>query len=76
MAKSVEIFDTTLRDGEQTPGAKLSPRDKFEIALELDTLGVDIIELGFPSSSPDDFNVDLFAMFIFTGTHSSVFVTA
>ncbi|MBO6517819.1 MAG: 2-isopropylmalate synthase [Bacteroidia bacterium] len=57
MSKQIQIFDTTLRDGEQAPGSKLSPGEKLEIALELDLLGVDVIELGFPCSSPDDFEV-------------------
>jgi 2-isopropylmalate synthase len=52
----VQIFDTTLRDGEQVPGCKLDTQQKLEIAARLDTLGVDIIEAGFPVSSPGDFN--------------------
>jgi len=51
----VLIFDTTLRDGEQTPGASLNVNEKLQIALQLDVLGVDIIEAGFPRSSPGDF---------------------
>jgi 2-isopropylmalate synthase len=51
----VYIFDTTLRDGEQVPGCKLNSKEKIEIALELEALGVDIIEAGFPISSPGDF---------------------
>lgn len=47
----VRIFDTTLRDGEQTPGVSLIPEEKMEIALQLDKLGVDAIEAGFPSAS-------------------------
>lgn len=50
------IFDTTLRDGEQVPGCQLSTPEKVEIAVELESLGVDIIEAGFPVSSPGDFN--------------------
>lgn len=50
------VFDTTLRDGEQSPGATLTPGEKLRIAHELDALGVDIIEAGFPISSPDDFD--------------------
>ena len=50
------IFDTTLRDGEQVPGCKLNPTEKIEIALALEALGVDIIEAGFPISSPGDFD--------------------
>jgi len=48
------IFDTTLRDGEQSPGASLTSDEKLKIALQLEKLGVDIIEAGFPISSPDD----------------------
>ncbi|MCH5717560.1 hypothetical protein MKP07_15830 [Niabella hibiscisoli] len=48
----VFIFDTTLRDGEQVPGCKLNTEEKIKLALELETLGVDIIEAGFPVSSP------------------------
>jgi 2-isopropylmalate synthase len=49
------IFDTTLRDGEQAPGASLTSEQKLEIAFQLEKLGVDIIEAGFPIASPDDF---------------------
>ncbi|HVU84193.1 MAG TPA: 2-isopropylmalate synthase, partial [Puia sp.] len=49
------IFDTTLRDGEQVPGCKLNTKEKLELALELEDLGVDVIEAGFPISSPGDF---------------------
>jgi 2-isopropylmalate synthase len=49
------IFDTTLRDGEQVPGCKLATPQKIELALQLEALGVDIIEAGFPVSSPGDF---------------------
>lgn len=52
----VQIFDTTLRDGEQVPGCKLDTEQKLVIAERLDNLGVDIIEAGFPISSPGDFN--------------------
>ncbi len=55
MAEKVYIFDTTLRDGEQVPGAKLSKEQKVKIAKQLAALGVDIIEGGFPISSPGDF---------------------
>ena len=51
----VEIFDTTLRDGEQVPGCKLDPVTKLVIAEQLDHLGVDVLEAGFPISSPGDF---------------------
>ena len=57
MAKEhVQIFDTTLRDGEQVPGCKLDTQNKLIIAERLDLLGVDIIEAGFPISSPGDFH--------------------
>ncbi|MEP6950407.1 MAG: 2-isopropylmalate synthase [Ginsengibacter sp.] len=49
------IFDTTLRDGEQVPGCKLNTKEKIELALDLEQLGVDVIEAGFPISSPGDF---------------------
>ncbi len=52
----VQIFDTTLRDGEQVPGCKLNTQQKLIIARQLDLLGVDVIEAGFPVSSPGDFN--------------------
>ncbi|RME07616.1 MAG: 2-isopropylmalate synthase [Anaerolineae bacterium] len=51
----VRIFDTTLRDGEQSPGASLTSSEKLEIARNLARLGVDVIEAGFPAASPDDF---------------------
>ena len=51
----VRIFDTTLRDGEQSPGATLNADEKLEIARQLARLGVDIVEAGFPVASPDDF---------------------
>ena len=52
----VQIFDTTLRDGEQVPGCKLDTRNKLIIAERLDELGVDVLEAGFPISSPGDFD--------------------
>ena len=52
----VQIFDTTLRDGEQVPGCKLNTQQKLVIAKRLDLLGVDVIEAGFPMSSPGDFH--------------------
>ena len=52
----IYIFDTTLRDGEQVPGCKLNADEKIELALALEDLGVDIIEAGFPISSPGDFD--------------------
>lgn len=55
MSEKVIIFDTTLRDGEQAPGASLNLREKLEVAHQLVALGVDVIEGGFPIASPDDF---------------------
>ncbi|MDD5571760.1 MAG: 2-isopropylmalate synthase, partial [Bacteroidales bacterium] len=52
----VFIFDTTLRDGEQVPGCQLNTEEKIEVALALEELGVDVIEAGFPISSPGDFD--------------------
>ncbi len=54
--KKIIIFDTTLRDGEQSPGASLDIREKIEIAKQLDRLGVDVIEAGFPIASKGDFS--------------------
>jgi len=50
----IRIFDTTLRDGEQSPGASLTSAEKIDIARQLARLGVDVIEAGFPAASPDD----------------------
>src|SRR3989337_2789103 len=55
MEGRVYIFDTTLRDGEQSPGISLNTREKLEIAEQLKRLGVDVIEAGFPITSPGDF---------------------
>jgi len=55
MAKQIKIFDTTLRDGEQVPGCKLNHRQKLLVAKQLEALGVDVLEAGFPISSPGDF---------------------
>ncbi|MEO8172658.1 MAG: 2-isopropylmalate synthase [Sediminibacterium sp.] len=55
MDQQVFIFDTTLRDGEQVPGCKLNTREKLDLAQKLEALGVDVIEAGFPISSPGDF---------------------
>ena len=55
MNRNIFVFDTTLRDGEQSPGAKLNTQQKVELAQQLEKLGVDIIEAGFPISSPSDF---------------------
>ncbi|HPA34756.1 MAG TPA: 2-isopropylmalate synthase [Chitinophagales bacterium] len=56
MDNKVYIFDTTLRDGEQVPGCQLNTVEKIEVALALEELGVDVLEAGFPISSPGDFN--------------------
>ncbi|HEX8545946.1 MAG TPA: 2-isopropylmalate synthase [Cytophagaceae bacterium] len=56
MADKVYIFDTTLRDGEQVPGCQLNTEEKIKVAIALEELGVDVIEAGFPISSPGDFN--------------------
>jgi 2-isopropylmalate synthase len=55
MSNRVYVFDTTLRDGEQVPGCQLNTQEKIMVARELEALGVDIIEAGFPISSPEDF---------------------
>ena len=55
MSEIIKIFDTTLRDGEQSPGASMNIEEKIRIALQLEKLGVDIIEAGFAASSPGDF---------------------
>ena len=55
MGQQVFIFDTTLRDGEQVPGCKLNTKEKLALAVRLEELGVDILEAGFPVSSPGDF---------------------
>ena len=55
MSRKIHIFDTTLRDGEQSPGAAMNAKEKMEIAKQLARLGVDIIEAGFPIASPGDF---------------------
>ena len=55
MSEKVYIFDTTLRDGEQSPGASMNTEEKLEITRQLVRLGVDVIEAGFPVSSPGDF---------------------
>ena len=56
MSDKIFIFDTTLRDGEQVPGCQLNTVEKIEVAKSLEELGVDVIEAGFPVSSPGDFN--------------------
>lgn len=55
MSERIYIFDTTLRDGEQVPGCRLNTQEKIEVAKKLEGLGVDVIEAGFPVSSPGDF---------------------
>ncbi len=55
MSEKVKIFDTTLRDGEQSPGASMNTEEKIQIAKQLERLGVDIIEAGFAAASPGDF---------------------
>jgi 2-isopropylmalate synthase len=55
LSKRIVIFDTTLRDGEQSPGASMNLEEKLRMAVQLDALGVDVIEAGFPMASEDDF---------------------
>lgn len=55
MSNRIQIFDTTLRDGEQVPGCQLNTEEKLQVAEQLELLGVDVIEAGFPISSPGDF---------------------
>lgn len=55
MSRKIKIFDTTLRDGEQSPGCSMNFSEKMEMARQLERLGVDVIEAGFPVSSPEDF---------------------
>ena len=55
MSDRIYIFDTTLRDGEQVPGCQLNTIEKIQVARTLESLGVDVIEAGFPVSSPGDF---------------------
>jgi 2-isopropylmalate synthase len=55
MSNKIQIFDTTLRDGEQVPGCQLNTEEKLQVAEQLELLGVDVIEAGFPISSPGDF---------------------
>ena len=56
MDNKIIIFDTTLRDGEQSPGASMNTEEKIQIALQLQKLGVDVIEAGFAAASPGDFD--------------------
>lgn len=53
---TIIIFDTTLRDGEQSPGASMNTEEKIQIALQLQKLGVDVIEAGLAAASPGDFD--------------------
>jgi len=55
MNERIAIFDTTLRDGEQSPGCSMNLEEKLRMARQLDALGVDVIEAGFPIASEDDF---------------------
>ncbi|MEA3427927.1 MAG: 2-isopropylmalate synthase, partial [Thermodesulfobacteriota bacterium] len=55
MNEKVIIFDTTLRDGEQSPGASMNAAEKLRIAMQLEKLGVDVLEAGFPAASEGDF---------------------
>src|SRR5215208_1919384 len=55
MAERIKVFDTTLRDGEQSPGCSMNLEEKLRMAAQLDALGVDVIEAGFPIASEDDF---------------------
>ncbi|MFI5369834.1 MAG: 2-isopropylmalate synthase, partial [Spirochaetia bacterium] len=54
MARRIEIFDTTLRDGNKLPFAVLSPADRLQLAHQLERLGVDVIETGFPAASEEE----------------------
>lgn len=56
MTENVVIFDTTLRDGEQSPGATMNTAEKMRLAIQLEKLGIDVIEAGFPAASPGDFD--------------------
>src|SRR5512142_1762835 len=55
MPEKVAVFDTTLRDGEQAAGTRLGSREKLMVARQLERLNVDVIEAGYPASSPEDF---------------------
>ena len=55
MEERIYVFDTTLRDGEQSPGASMNAAEKVRLAVQLEKLGVDVMEAGFPASSPGDF---------------------
>ncbi|SKA98940.1 2-isopropylmalate synthase [Sporosarcina newyorkensis] len=75
MSRKIWVFDTTLRDGEQVPGAKLNLYEKVEIAQQLKKLGVDIIEAGFPASSQGDFDA-VQAVAQKVGNTSDIMITA
>lgn len=75
MGRKIWVFDTTLRDGEQVPGAKLNLYEKVEIAQQLKKLGVDIIEAGFPASSQGDFDA-VKAVAEKVGTTGDIMITA
>lgn len=75
MSRKIWVFDTTLRDGEQVPGAKLNLFEKVEIAQQLKKLGVDIIEAGFPASSQGDFDA-VKAVAERVGNTSDIMITA
>lgn len=75
MTRNILVFDTTLRDGEQVPGAKLNLYEKVEIAQQLKKLGVDIIEAGFPASSQGDFEA-VKAVAERVGNTSDIMITA
>ncbi|OCS85424.1 2-isopropylmalate synthase [Caryophanon tenue] len=75
MTRKILVFDTTLRDGEQVPGAKLNLYEKVEIAQQLKKLGVDIIEAGFPASSQGDFDA-VRAVAERVGNTSDIMITA
>ena len=75
MSRKIWVFDTTLRDGEQVPGAKLNLYEKVEIAQQLKKLGVDIIEAGFPASSQGDFDA-VKAVAKRVGNTSDIMITA
>lgn len=75
MSRKIWVFDTTLRDGEQVPGAKLNLYEKVEIAQQLKKLGVDIIEAGFPASSQGDFDA-VKAVAEKVGNTSDIMITA
>ena len=68
MSEKVAVFDTTLRDGEQAAGTRLGSREKLIVASQLARLNVDVIEAGYPNSSPEDFEaVQLIGREIQTG---------